>query len=254
MSDRLSRDSAPAASSRSRVVAWAVGLLAIGGLAYLGLTSHGGVPDPTDAAPGSLSRGTVVFDSAVLVLREGLEAILILAAVLAGLRGSNRAMRRPVGIGATLSLGATVATWFAAVFVLGQLGDGGLDVQAATGLLAVIVLLTVMNWFFHRVYWTGWMSNHHRRRRLLDTVGGSAAGASCRLRGARFHRRVPRGLRGRPLPAVAAAQGRLGGRAPGRRARLRRDGPGRPRHVLDERPAAVPADADRHRSRCSASC
>jgi high-affinity iron transporter len=24
-----------------------------------------------------------------------------------------------------------------------------------------------MNWFFHKVYWTGWISNHHRRRRSL---------------------------------------------------------------------------------------
>ena len=29
--------------------------------------------------------------------------------------------------------------------------------QAATGLLAVAVLLVVMNWFFHWVYWTGWI-------------------------------------------------------------------------------------------------
>jgi high-affinity iron transporter len=25
----------------------------------------------------------------------------------------------------------------------------------------------VMNWFFHRVYWTGWIAHHHRRRRRL---------------------------------------------------------------------------------------
>ncbi len=32
---------------------------------------------------------------------------------------------------------------------------------------AIIVLLMVMNWFFHRVYWTGWISHHHKRRRGL---------------------------------------------------------------------------------------
>jgi high-affinity iron transporter len=37
--------------------------------------------------------------------------------------------------------------------------------------LAVAVLLVVMNWFFHRVYWTGWIAHHHqRRRRLLGRV------------------------------------------------------------------------------------
>jgi high-affinity iron transporter len=172
MTDRVTRHSA--ASPRSRAIAWTIGLLAVVGLGYFALRSHGGVPDPTDAPSGSLSHGTVVFDSAVLVLREGLEAILVLAAVLAGLRGSKHEMRRPVGVGAGLSVLATVATWFAAIWVLGQLGGAGLDVQAATGLLAVIVLMTVMNWFFHRVYWTGWMSHHHkRRRRLLGALGGS---------------------------------------------------------------------------------
>jgi high-affinity iron transporter len=164
------------ASTASRTAAWTIGLTAVVGLTVLGLTSHGGVPDPADAPAGSLSHGTVIFDSTVLVLREGLEAILVLAAVLAGLRGTNAAMRRPVSAGAGLALLATVATWFAAVWVLGQLGDTGLDVQAATGLLAVVVLMIVMNWFLHRVYWTGWMSHHHRRRRAL-LAGSGARGA-----------------------------------------------------------------------------
>jgi high-affinity iron transporter len=29
-----------------------------------------------------------------------------------------------------------------------------------------------MNWFFHKVYWTGWIAHHHRRRRGL--LGGDA--------------------------------------------------------------------------------
>jgi high-affinity iron transporter len=154
-----------------RSALWALGAAIVGGLLYLMLSASGGVADPT-SAPGSLSHGTVVFDSAVLVLREGLEAILVLAAVLAGLRGANAAMRRPVALGAGASALATVMTWFAAVWALGALGGSGLDVQAATGLLAVVVLMIVMNWFLHRVYWTGWMSSHHRRRRaLLDTSG-----------------------------------------------------------------------------------
>lgn len=67
---------------------------------------------------------------------------------------------------------ASIATWFAAVWVIGMFGDGGLAVQAATGIPAIIVLLIVMNWFFHKMYWTGWTSHHHRRRRSL--LGGAA--------------------------------------------------------------------------------
>src|ERR1700759_3373977 len=45
-----------------------------------------------------------------------------------------------------------------------------MSTQPATVIPAMIVLLIVMNWFFHKVYWTGWIAHHHRRRRGL--LGG----------------------------------------------------------------------------------
>jgi high-affinity iron transporter len=42
-----------------------------------------------------------------------------------------------------------------------------LALQAATGLLAVVVLLVVMNWFFHKVYWGGWISVHNRQKKKI---------------------------------------------------------------------------------------
>ncbi|HEU4772217.1 MAG TPA: FTR1 family protein, partial [Candidatus Udaeobacter sp.] len=41
------------------------------------------------------------------------------------------------------------------------------DLQAATGLLAIVVLLVIMNWFFHKIYWGGWIRAHNRRRKTL---------------------------------------------------------------------------------------
>jgi high-affinity iron transporter len=147
--------------------AWTlVALVAIGALAWKAVTAPDGVPDPT--APGvHLGHGAVVVDSALLVFREGLEAVLVLAAFTASFTGANRALRRPVAGGAAVALAASVATWFLAIGVIGALGGPGLDVQAGTGLLAVAVLLVVMNWFFHKVYWTGWISAHNRKRRHL---------------------------------------------------------------------------------------
>ncbi|HET7046393.1 MAG TPA: FTR1 family protein [Gaiellaceae bacterium] len=150
-------------------LAIALGLLAFAGA--IALTVRG-VRDPSEG--GSTAATTVVFNSAVLVFREGLEAILVLAAVTASFRGANASLRRPIAAGGAAALAATVATWFVAVAVIGALGGGGLHVQAATGVLAVVVLLVVMNWFFHRVYWTGWISHHNKRRRRL-LAGGAGS-------------------------------------------------------------------------------
>jgi high-affinity iron transporter len=125
----------------------------------------GSVSDPT--ADHRLGHGSVVVDSALLVFREGLESILVLAAITASMLGANRSQRRPVAAGAAGGLAAGAATWFLAIWVIGMFGNPGLGVQAATGLLAVAVLLVVMNWFFHKVYWTGWISHHNRRRKRL---------------------------------------------------------------------------------------
>jgi high-affinity iron transporter len=46
------------------------------------------------------------------------------------------------------------------------------------GLIAIGVLLLVLNWFFHRVYWTGHISKFHkRRRRLLGVATGGLLSA-----------------------------------------------------------------------------
>jgi high-affinity iron transporter len=162
-------------SSQGSFYLWVAIVLAVAVAAVLlGWHSSGGTPDPT--APGHhMSRTAAVINAAILVFREGLETILVLAAVTASFRGANQVYRRPVAVGGAFGLGATVATWFAAIWIIGALGGSGLDLQAATGIPAILVLLVVMNWFFHKVYWTGWISHHHKRRRGL--LSGDGAGA-----------------------------------------------------------------------------
>src|SRR5881398_1105829 len=105
----------------------------------------------------------------ILVFREGLECILVLAAITASMTGAKRVHRQPVALGAGLAFVASLITWFIAVRIVGSLSDNmsALDLQAATGLLAVIVLLVIMNWFFHKIYWGGWIRAHNRRRKAL---------------------------------------------------------------------------------------
>jgi len=155
--------------TRLSVYIWTV--LALGAAVTITIISwhaSGGTSDPTHLPAGRrLTHTTVVINSAILVFREGLETILVLAAVTASFLGGNRVYRRPVAAGGAAALAAGVATWFFVVWLIGRFHGGEFDVQAATGLPSLIVLLIVMNWFFHKVYWTGWIANHHRRRRTL---------------------------------------------------------------------------------------
>lgn len=140
-------------------------------LVWQGLLSLGN-PNPLAS---QTSRSAAVFDIAVLVLREGLECILVLAAITAGLMGHQQRQRNSVAAGACIGVAATLVTWCIAVRILDDISEkvSALQLQAATGLLAVVVLLVVMNWFFHKMYWTGWISLHNRRKReLLDERNG----------------------------------------------------------------------------------
>jgi high-affinity iron transporter len=120
----------------------------------------------------TIGKDTVVADAAVIVFREGLEAVLILAAITASFVGERRRLRRPVLLGALAGFGLTALTYVLAQVLIDALGDGGLRLQAITGLLAIAVLLLVTNWFFHRVYWSEWIGRFHRRRRALERFEG----------------------------------------------------------------------------------
>jgi high-affinity iron transporter len=136
-------------------------------LIWQGVTEQG-APDPTRP---NTSPTVAFLDIGVLVFREGLECILVLAAITASMTGAKQTHRRPIAIGAGVAFGATLITWTIAVGIVGSLTDNvpALDLQAATGLLAVIVLLVIMNWFFHKIYWGGWIRAHNRRRKSLLT-------------------------------------------------------------------------------------
>jgi high-affinity iron transporter len=120
----------------------------------------------------NLSSLAAILSSGVLVFREGLEAILVLSAITATVsRKQQNNYGKGITVGTGLGLMSTVATWFIVVAILSDINLPELDIQAATGLLAIIVLLIVMNWFFHKIYWTGWITNHTKRgRNLLETT------------------------------------------------------------------------------------
>jgi high-affinity iron transporter len=158
----------------TRLTWWLSGLAVVAGLVFLMATASTGPADPTEANK-PMSHATVVFNSGMIVFREGLEAILIFAAVTASFLGANRSKRRPVVAGAGLAFAAAIATWFVVQALLDAASPLGPKLEAITGFLAIVVLLIVLNWFVHRVYWSDWIGRHHRRRQKLLTQTGLAA-------------------------------------------------------------------------------
>lgn len=131
-----------------------------------------GNPDPT--AKG-ISPVSATVNTAILVFREGLEAILVLSAIISGLvRKKQDTLWKPISLGAGVSFLATIATWFLVVGIISIVSASELSIQAFTGILAVVVLLIIMNWFFHKVYWTGWIKLHNQKKQKITSSGGEA--------------------------------------------------------------------------------
>ncbi len=165
---------ATAARLRFRIVLLAAVFVVAGVLVWQGITAKG---NPNPETP-HISPAAATLDIGVLVFREGLECVLVLSAITASMVGGNQSHRRPVMFGAGIAFVATIITWFIAAGIVNDLSQSvsALNLQAATGLLAVIVLLVVMNWFFHKIYWGGWMSMHNQKKRaLLKNANGTEA-------------------------------------------------------------------------------
>jgi high-affinity iron transporter len=118
------------------------------------------------------SNVSVAVNSAIIVFREGLEAVLILAALMASLVGEQRRFRRPMFAGVGLALVASALTWVVAQTVLTSLQRYGEKLEAIVSLVAIGVLLLILNWFYHRVYWQENLQDLHRKKRRILAGAG----------------------------------------------------------------------------------
>jgi len=90
---------------------FAAAIVVVGMMVWQGVAAHG-APDPTQP---NTSPTVAFLDIGILVFREGLECILVLAAITASMTGAKSAHRKPVAVGAGVAFGATLITWFIAV-------------------------------------------------------------------------------------------------------------------------------------------
>lgn len=108
-------------------------------------------------AGGGMSGSLTFLSSLLILLREGLEAILVLAAIVAYLRntGQQQALRS-VHVGWGLALLAGVATWALAAYVIDVSGAQRELLEGSTALFASVVLLWVGVWMHDRRHVASW--------------------------------------------------------------------------------------------------
>jgi high-affinity iron transporter len=129
---------------------------------------------------GEGGRRSIPFAaSLVIFLREGIEAALLVAALLAGLRRMGRAdAARYVHTGWVLAIPAGLATWWALERLIAVGAERRELMEAVVGLLAAAVLFSVSFWMISKAesrHWMGYLQGQLReslsRGRLLTLSG-----------------------------------------------------------------------------------
>lgn len=99
------------------------------------------------------------WDAALILLREGLEAILVLAALLAYLRReAEPAARRWVWSGAAVGLAGSIGIAVLLTYTISQAASGGAHelIEGIAGLVAVVMMLTVGRWLHGKSSTAAW--------------------------------------------------------------------------------------------------
>jgi high-affinity iron transporter len=139
-------------------------------LATLGLSACAAVqtPSPEEEAEAAEHQeanppvGVVAtgFNSAAIILREGLEAVLVMAVITSYMKTTKRdpkfARMVYYGVGAAVIL--SIVLWVLSVTLLTVTEEHRVVLEGVTSLLAVCVLFYVTNWLFHKAYVVDWMT------------------------------------------------------------------------------------------------
>ena len=120
------------------------------------------------------SATNLFVQSLVIMLREGLEAILIIGALIAFLMKAGAAHRKRdihIGVGAAVAMSVITAVLLETVFVLSKAHQEALE--GATMIVAVGVLFYVSYWLLSKMEVTKWTS-YVKQRMQVAVSGGSA--------------------------------------------------------------------------------
>ncbi|MEM7125955.1 MAG: FTR1 family protein [Chloroflexota bacterium] len=104
--------------------------------------------------------GVTILNSAAIIIREGLEAVLIIGAIIGFMRASAESRKYIwwVGAGVMAAILLSVGIWWASFSIITISFSNRELIEGLTALVAVAVLFYVTNWLFQKVYVRDWMS------------------------------------------------------------------------------------------------
>nr|WP_249144835.1 FTR1 family protein [Bradyrhizobium lablabi] len=125
-------------------------------------------------SPDAASGLSTFLGAATILLREGLEALLIVVAMIAFLRKAERTEVMPyIHAGWIGALVAGVATWAVATWVIGISGASRELTEGFGSIFAAVVLLSVGIWMHGKAQADQWQ--HYIRERMAKALSGSSA-------------------------------------------------------------------------------
>jgi high-affinity iron transporter len=135
-----------------------------------------GLPEVIDLTQQPSGSWEAFFQSFLIILREGFEAILVVGAVVAFLiKTGHRERLRSIWIGLTLGVFASLATAVVLKTLLGAMPASRSLVEGITMLIAVAVLFSVSYWLISKVEAAKWQKFIRAKvTSALDHGGGKA--------------------------------------------------------------------------------
>lgn len=124
-----------------------------------------------------LTGTLAAINSAAIIIREGLEAVLIVGAIL-GYMAASAASRRYIKwvyLGVLAAVALSLLTWWASLHLITISVANRELIEGVTSLIAVAVLFYVTNWLFHKVYVVDWLQY------VKEQVGSALSGGSAWL-------------------------------------------------------------------------
>ena len=130
----------------------------------------------TLSSPGVAAPLLAASYAFIVLFREGLEAVLLVAAILGYLEASrNVRYRGAVLKGVGLAVAATVATFLVASFLITLAPIGRELLEAVTALVAVVVLFYISFWLVSRLEHRRWMEFVRSKVWAAATTGSTLA-------------------------------------------------------------------------------